>query len=181
MDNTFWNDKYTQQPELYGTAPNEYFRDKIRDLSPGRLPAFDMSEVARKSALDKAKRSGLTLTYLLCKAEDFAFEQVYDAAALIYFHLPIAIRSTIHKRVADSVKPGGYLILESFHPKQLGYISGGPKQEEMFHTAEMLEKDFSGWEILEKLEGEVLLNEGIGHAGKAYVTRLFARRNPGKA
>lgn len=37
MDNTFWNYKYTEQPELYGTAPNEYFRDKIRDLSPGRL------------------------------------------------------------------------------------------------------------------------------------------------
>lgn len=139
-----------------------------------------MSEVARKRALDKAKRSELTFTYLLSKAEDFAFEQVYDAAALIYFHLPTAIRSTIHKRVADSVKPGGYLILESFHPKQLGYTSGEPQQEEMLHTAEMLERDFSGWEILEKLEGEVLLNEGIGHAGKAYVTRLFARRNPGK-
>lgn len=197
MDSTFWNYRYTQQAELYGLAPNEYFKEKIRTLTPGgilipgegegrqalyaagngwQVTAFDMSEVARKSALDKAKRSGLPITYLLSKAEDFIYEQVYDAVALIYFHLPADIRSKIHKRIAQSVKPGGHLTLEAFHPKQLAHSSGGPKDAAMLYTADMLEKDFEGWEFLEKLEGEVVLDEGSGHKGKAYVTRLFARK-----
>lgn len=197
MDSTFWNCRYTEHSELYGLAPNEYFKEKILALKPGRIlipgegegrqalyaagndwqvTAFDMSEVARKSTLDKAKRAGLPITYLLCKAEDFLYEQVYDAAALIYFHLPAHIRHKVHTRIAQGVKPGGHLILEAFHPKQLAYSSGGPKDVDMLYTADMLEKDFEGWEFLEKLEGEVVLHEGIGHKGKAHVIRVFARK-----
>jgi 2-polyprenyl-3-methyl-5-hydroxy-6-metoxy-1,4-benzoquinol methylase len=199
MDSNFWNNRYTQEVGLYGNEPNQYFKEKIRDLAPGRLlipgegegrqalfaagrgwqvTAFDMSEVARSHALDKAKHSGLNITYLLSKAEDFEYRQeVYDAAALIYFHLPDNIRNEVHKKITASVKPGGHLIVEAFHPEQLSYSSGGPKSEEMLYTTEMLTRDFEGWEILEKLEGEVLLQEGSGHAGPGYVSRLFARKS----
>lgn len=199
MDNTFWDDKYSQSADLYGTEPNLYFKEKIRELPPGKIlipgegegrqamyaarmgwevTAFDMSEVARQHALEKAKILELPVNYQLSKAEDFNYEkEVYDCVALIYFHLPPALRIETHQRIANTVKPGGYLIVEAFHPKQLAYSSGGPKNKEMFYTAEMLNSNFAGWEFLEKLEGEVILNEGSGHMGKGYVTRLFARKS----
>lgn len=199
MENTFWNNRYSQSPELYGEEPNQYFQEKINQLQPGKLllpgegegrqamyaawsgwqvTAFDMSEVARRHALKKAERIGLQLSYQLSRAEDFNFEkEAYDCVGLIFFHLPPAVRPEVHQRIAASVKPGGYLILEAFHPEQLAYMSGGPKSEDMLYTGEMLQLDFAGWEILEQLEGQVALNEGSGHVGRGYVTRLFARKS----
>lgn len=198
MENNFWDNRYSQGVDLYGTEPNQYFKEKVGQLKPGSLlipgegegrqaisaarlgwqvTAFDMSKVGRQHAMEKAESLALPLNYQLSKAEEFNFEkETFDCAALIYFHLSSAIRTNIHKKIASSVKPGGYLILEGFHPKQIALSSGGPKNEEMLYTAEMLSKDFEGWEFMEKLEGEVLLQEGSGHAGKAYVSRLFARQ-----
>lgn len=198
MDNNFWNNRYTQVNDLYGTEPNQYFREKIGLLKSGHLiipgegegrqaiyaaakgwqvTAFDMSTVAQQHALEKAGNLGLSLNYQLSKAEDFSYpKETYDCAALIFFHLPPGGRPNIHKRIAASVKPEGHLIIEAFHPMQLAYASGGPKSEDMLYTAEMLSQDFIGWEFIEKLEGEVLLREGSGHAGPAYVTRIFARK-----
>ncbi len=28
MDNTFWDKRYTQENDLYGTEPNSYFKEK---------------------------------------------------------------------------------------------------------------------------------------------------------
>lgn len=198
MDNNFWNNRYTQVNDLYGTEPNQYFREKIGLLKSGHLiipgegegrqaiyaagkgwkvTAFDISTVAQQHALEKAENLGLSLNYQLSKAEDFFYpEETFDCAALIYFHLAPGGGPNIHKRIAASVKPGGRLIIEAFHPMQLAYASGGPKSEDMLYTAEMLSQDFIGWEFIEKLEGEVLLREGSGHVGPAYVTRIFARK-----
>lgn len=197
-DNDFWDNRYSQSPNLYGVSPNQYFQEKINQLRPGRLlipgegegrqavyaaqqgwqvTAIDASSVAVRHALQKAEGLGLQLNYHHNKAEDFHFgEAYYDAAALIFFHLPPALRVEAHEKVAASVKPGGYLIVEGFHPKQLGYLSGGQQDEEMLYTRGMLVHDFPEWEVLENLEGEVLLREGSGHAGTGYISRLFARK-----
>ncbi|MEX2591701.1 MAG: methyltransferase domain-containing protein [Anditalea sp.] len=198
MDNNFWNNRYTLVNDLYGTKPNQYFKEKIEFLKSGQLlipgegegrqaiyaaaqgwqvTAFDLSKVAQQHALEKAENMRLSLNYQLSKAEDFSYpKETYDCAAVIYFHLPPGGRSNVHKRIAASVKAGGHIIIEAFHPRQLGYSSGGPKSEDMLYTSEMISQDFVGWEFIEKLEGEVLLEEGSGHAGPAYVTRLFARK-----
>src|SRR5690606_10264751 len=144
MDNNFWNNRYTQVNDLYGTEPNQYFREKIGLLKSG---------------------------HLIIPGEGEGRQAIYAAAK----GSPGG-RPNIHKRIAASVKPEGHLIIEAFHPMQLAYASGGPKSEDMLYTAEMLSQDFIGCEFIEKLEGEVLLREGSGHAGPAYVTRIFARK-----
>ena len=197
-DNHFWDNRYTQSPDLYGAAPNQYFQEKINQLRPGRLlipgegegrqavyaaqqgwqvTAIDASKVAVRHALQKAEGLGLQLSYHHSKAEEFHYGKAYyDATALIFFHLHPASRVEAHGKVAASVKPGGYLMVEGFHPRQLDYSSGGPKKEEMLYTREMLVHDFEDWEVLESLEGEVSLREGSGHAGTGYITRLLARK-----
>ena len=96
---------------------------------------------------------------------------------LIYVHLPSTWRTPVHRRLAQGLRPGGRVIVEAFHPVQLGRDSGGPRDLDMLCTLEDLRADFgmlceelSGW------QGEVMLDEGPGHQGAAQVTRWSARR-----
>ena len=102
-----------------------------------------------------------------------------NAVALIYTHLPSGIRAGAHRRLATGLKPGGWLLLEAFHPAQLAHGSGGPKDADMLYTPEQLDADFAG--LLTPVlswHGETVLAEGPGHQGLAHVTRWVGRRNP---
>jgi hypothetical protein len=92
-------------------------------------------------------------------------------------HLPPAIRAAAHQRRAAGLRPGGLLLLEAFHPQQLQHTSGGPKDAAMLYTSALLRADF-GDALTERLawQGEVTLDEGPGHQGKAHVTRYVGQR-----
>ena len=44
-----------------------------------------------------------------------------DGVVPIYTHLPSAIRSPVHRRLAEGLQTGGGLILEAFHSAQLAH------------------------------------------------------------
>jgi hypothetical protein len=97
---------------------------------------------------------------------------------LTYVHLPPAIRQGAHRRLARGLRPGGWLLLECFHPLQLSHSSGGPKDAAMLYEASLLREDFAGWlDEVEAWEGVVELAEGSGHQGLAHVTRWVGRRH----
>lgn len=97
-----------------------------------------------------------------------------DMIALIFVHLPAAIRKGVHQKLAGALKTGGMLVLEAFNPQQLRNSSGGPKNEEMLYTPDMLRDDFGTLKIqyLEKVETHI--DEGRLHSGPADVVRLIA-------
>ena len=106
---------------------------------------------------------------------------IIEALVLIYVHFPPIVRATIHRKLLSGLRPGGLLILEAFHPNQLGHASGGPKDLTMLYTLELLRSDLASvpdavFEELTAWEGETRLDEGPGHCGDAQVTRLVARR-----
>nr|WP_299703620.1 class I SAM-dependent methyltransferase [uncultured Pontibacter sp.] len=194
----FWNDRYRQQEMVYGSEPNVFFKEQLQGLKPGKLLlpaegegrnavyaasqgwdvlAFDYSEAGQAKALALAAKQGVSIDYRLADAEGFKTEpESFDAVALIYAHLPADLRQALHRKVQQWLKPGGIIILEAFHPKQLGYTSGGPKDESMLYTADMLLQDFAGMEVKVLEEKEVTLNEGAHHSGAGFVTRLVATK-----
>lgn len=100
-----------------------------------------------------------------------------DALVLVYVHLPSAWRKAAHRRLAQALRPGGWVLVEAFHPQQCGRPSGGPKDVDMLVTPAQLRDDFAGladehlaW------EGELVLDEGPGHQGPALVSRWLGRR-----
>jgi hypothetical protein len=99
-----------------------------------------------------------------------------DALALIYLHLPPALRASAHQRLMTALRPRGLLIIEAFHPQQLAHSSGGPKDSAMLYTLDMLRQDFAGLHERLAYEGHTVLNEGPGHQGPAHVTRWVAQR-----
>lgn len=200
--NDFWNDRYSQEQMAYGSEPNVFFREQLLKLKPGRLllpaegegrnavyaalkgwqvTAFDFSEAGYKKAMALAEQRGVTINFQVTDAAQFVCEpDSVDAVALIYAHFTPALRREMHEKAVNWLKPGGTVILEGFHPNQLGYNSGGPKDESMLYTAEMLSKDFSQLAIHSIVETEVELSEGVYHNGAGFVTRLVAQK-PGKA
>ncbi len=194
----FWNDRYSQEQMVYGSEPNEFFRVQLKKLEPGKLllpaegegrnavyaalkewqvTAFDYSEAGYQKAMALAKQSGVIINYQVTDANQFSCEQKsMDAVALIYAHFPPTLRQELHHHIISCLRPGGTVILEAFHPNQLEYNSGGPKDKSMLYTAEMLQQDFNHLTIELLEEVEIHLNEGAYHSGAGFVTRMVAHK-----
>jgi SAM-dependent methyltransferase len=193
-----WNQRYESEEYAYGTAPNMFFKDKIASISPGRLllpaegegrnavfaaalgwdvTAFDFSEQAERKARKLAEQNGVQIKYFVGDITSSHFDsQTYDAAGLIYAHISPEFRERVHLEIMNSLKPGGYIILEAFNKNQIGYNSGGPKNIEMLYSAEMLIKDFKALDILILEELTVHLSQGSFHQGESAIIRLFGRK-----
>jgi len=195
---TFWDQRYAGEDYAYGTEPNAFFRSAIDVLPAGKilLPgegegrnaiyaasigwdvhAIDQSRNAGIKALKLAGERGLAIHYHVGDVLEYdTGKGIFDAAGLVFFHLPSTNRQVYHKRIAEALKTGGTLIIEAFHKKQLNHNSGGPKNEALLYTGEMLLNDFEGFETILFNEGEVMLDEGPHHQGVAHVIRYIGRK-----
>ena len=158
-----WNNRYSNREYVYGTHPNDYFKQEIEKLSIGKLllpaegegrnavfaaklgwdvHAIDMSERGKEKALKLAKENNLDFQYDVSALQDFQYtENEYDALALIYAHFPPLLRNKIHQKLIGSLKSDGILLLEAFGKKQFGKKSGGPPAIEMLYSIEELKTD----------------------------------------
>ena len=197
----FWDQRFAEPGFKYGTEANAFLREAALRLAPssvvlvpgdgeGRngvwlasqghaVTSVDNSSVGLQKAQTLAAEKGVTLTTKLVDLADWSPEPAsVDAVVLIYVHLPVSIRLRAHRALAQGLKPGGWLILEAFHPLQLNHGSGGPKDGDMLYTPEQLTAEFAG--LLQPAlawQGETTLSEGPGHQGLAHVTRWLGQRN----
>jgi hypothetical protein len=79
------------------------------------------------------------------------------------------------------LRKGGILIFEAFSKKHLEYVTkndkvGGPRDIESLFSIEEIKADFSNYEVLELLEKEIVLNEGLFHNGTGSVIRFVGRK-----
>lgn len=197
---SFWDARYAGPAYKYGTAPNDFLRQQAQRLAPAsrvlvpgdgegrnsvwlasqghRVLAMDSSAVGLAKARALAAERGVAIETLHADLADWQPAPASaDAVVLVFVHLPPALRRQTHQRLADALAPGGWLLLEGFHPGQLGRPSGGPKDRAMLTDLATLRADFAGRldEVL-AWEGEVRLDEGPGHQGPGLVTRWLGRR-----
>lgn len=193
----FWNQKFGETPNLYGELPNEYLREKLKNLKVGKIIfpgegegrnaiyaaekgwnvlAIDQSEVAKENALQLASKKNVKIGYEAIDIQDYVCDAEFDALALIYFHLPLNIMNEVHSQLSKCLKKGGAVIIEGFGKKQLEYSSGGPKNIEMLYNLVQLKESFQNFEWLEEFDGIINLTEGTGHVGKAHVIRLLGTK-----
>lgn len=195
---SMWNQRYAAQEYVYGTEPNEFFRQELDKLEPGRilLPAegegrnavyaagcgwdvhaFDHSEEGQRKALRLASERKVTIRYDLYDFESADYpEAFFDVVALIFVHLPGEKRKAFFHRLIKFLKPGGTMILEGFSKEQLQFGSGGPKDEDMLFSVAELEDDFADLKIMEISKQLLTIDEGDHHRGDASVVRLVARK-----
>ena len=192
----FWDEKYSSIEFVYGTEPNTFFKDELDKLKTGNIlllgegegrnavyaavkgwnvDAVDFSIIAKEKALKLAEENSVNINYEISDLSEYKLKSnYYDAAVIIFLHLNPMIRSNVHSKVVDSLKPGGTLILEVYEKEQLGKSSGGPQNIEMLYSKEELKEDFKlmGINLLERKR--IHLNESHHHKGEAVVLRLIA-------
>jgi len=196
--NPFWDKRYNTRNYVYGKEPNGFFSSQLDGIVPGKIllpgegegrnavfaamkgwtvEAFDQSGIAKEKALALASENGVQIGYKVCQLEDFPFiPDHYDCAGLIYFHADDPGRKYLHRKVYESLKPGGILILEAFHKEQLSNNTGGPQSPEMLFDEEALASDFELFIHLLIEKQKILLNEGTFHQGEASVIRFVGQK-----
>ncbi len=198
-----WNKRYSDENYVYGVEPNNFFREQLLKLTPGKIllpaegegrnavfaakngwqvEAFDISEIAGEKAMNLAKDNNVIINYSIGELSSLAYLQgSFDAVGLIFAHVTAKLRSENHKKMITLLKKGGVVIIEGFSTKHIGFQKqnpgvGGPKDLDFLYTKEEIAADFSGFEVLLLEEKVIELNEGLYHIGTGSVIRFVGRK-----
>lgn len=196
---SFWDERYETDEYLYGTEPNAWLAaQKTRLAAGGRVlclgdgegrngvwlatqgflvDTVDGSKVGAAKAERLARARGATVHITVADLADYLpREGAYDAVVLIFVHLPPGLRQEVHRKAQAALGPGGLLVIEAYHPRQLPLDSGGPKEPALLYHQAMLEADFPQLRWDELSEARVELSEGRLHQGPAEVVRGVGRK-----
>lgn len=196
--NNPWDVRYAGEAFMYGTAPNAFLREQMGLLPAGgrvlclaegegrnavflaehgfQVTGVDGSKVGLEKAQRLARERKVKLETVVADLRDFDLGVArWDAVVSIWCHVPPDLRASLHPRIVAALAPGAVFLLEHYHPRQLEYRTGGPPDAALLVTRSELEHDFSGLTVLHAFEGEREIQEGVGHAGKSFVTQFIAR------
>jgi hypothetical protein len=123
-----------------------------------------------------SQKKNVQINYFIQEIEKFTAVKKYDAVGLIYVHLPKNIRQIFHTQIHNSIRSGGYLVLEAFMKEQIEFNSGGPKDISLLYDAPTICQDFPFLHILFCGQREIELDEGDFHKGKASVLQLIGQK-----
>jgi len=199
-----WDDRYAENKYAYGTEPNVFFKESLNKYNlngtilfpaegEGRNAiyaakkgletfAFDISIEGKNKALQLAEKENVKLHY---EIGDFfelnLLNKKFDVSALIFAHFPPNILTKYHTKIAELIKPNGYIILEGFSKNHLELQketpnAGGPKNIDFLFSIDMIKNDFKDFEILLLEEKEIKLDEGKFHQAKSKVIRFIGKK-----
>jgi SAM-dependent methyltransferase len=192
-----WDERYSSAEFYYGTEPNDFLKVHAHEIRPsGRVlclaegegrnaiylaklgfdvTAVDQSSVGLKKLHEFAIQNSVNVKTVLSDLADFEIKKAeWDAIVSIWCHVPPALRLKLHKSVVNGLKKDGILILESYHPRQLEYKTGGPPVPELMMTLHALSTELNGLQF--KIGQEIVreVQEGKGHFGVSAVTQVLA-------
>lgn len=198
-DASLWDQRFEHLEPAYGSAPSLFLVEHADLYRPGqsalvpadgegrnglwlarrglRVTCVDLSGVGLAKIQTTAKSEGLSVETVRADLLTWAWpEATYDHIVSIYFHIVASHRRNLHRSMARALVSGGHLLLEGFHPDQLGRPSGGPKDETMLFDETMLREDFEAMTIKVCRREDLVLEEGRLHRGAAVLQRVLAQR-----
>ena len=200
MSREMWDGHYAEAHYIFGTEPNVFLAAQKALLKPGQralavadgegrngvwlaeqglsVVSVDFSAPAVEKAKKLAGERGVSVERHVSDVMAWnwpvnAFDVV--AAIFIQFASPEQ-RPVLFQHMKDALKPGGYLILQGYTPKQLEYKTGGPSCAENMYTESLLRESFADMEILCLREHEAFITEGTKHYGQSALIDMVARK-----
>lgn len=196
----FWDERYAAEHYFFGTEPNKFLAAQGHLLKPGQqvlavadgegrngvwlashgadVLSVDFSPVAQEKARRLAAENNVTIRFELADLLNWEWgENRFDVivAIFIQFAGPEG-RAQMFDSIRRALKPGGYLIMQGYTPKQVEYKTGGPSNPENMYTGKLLRDGFGDFEILHLCEHEEVVDEGPGHSGHSALIDLVARK-----
>jgi SAM-dependent methyltransferase len=195
-----WDERFDRPDYLFGTEPNAWLASQRGLFEPGKralavadgegrnsvwlarqglqVDAFDLSPVGVAKARALATQSGVTVNYEVADCDSWLWPAAaydYVVAIFVQFADPAA-RARLFANMVRALKPGGYLLLQGYTPKQLEYKTGGPGILEHLYTPDLLRRELPGLRIVELRDYEEELAEGARHNGMSALIGLVAQK-----
>ncbi len=194
-----WDTRYSSDEFYYGTEPNDFLKTNAGLIPPAgevlclaegegrnavflaglglKVTAVDGSSVGLNKMEKLAKMKHLSVASIISDLNDYQIEpEKWDGIISIWCHLPKEMRKKVHRTIVAGLRPGGVLILESYHPRQLEFKTGGPSDPSFMMTLQDLHEELAGLEFLVAHEIEREIQEGKGHSGMSVVTQVICKK-----
>lgn len=197
---TTWDARFAREDYIFGIAPNVFLTQQAQRLAPGmralcvadgegrnsvwlaqqglEVVAFDIAPLGVAKARRLADRRGVRVDYRVASVEEWEWTpEAFDVVAAIFvqFAAP-AVRAKMFEGMLATLKPGGWLLLQGYTPRQLAYRTGGPPCAEHLYTPELLRAAFGAHDIVELREHDDVLAEGTQHAGMSALIDCVVRK-----
>lgn len=159
-----WNNRYSSEEYFFGKEPNEFFKEIIDKLHPGKalfvaegegrnsvyaasigwqVDAIDISDIGKEKAEKLAEEKKVEINYQVSDAFEFEYAlNNYDAIVLIYFHIASELREDYFNKIISSLKPNGKIILLVYDEEHINNGSGGPTDINLLYNLESVVKSF---------------------------------------
>ncbi|HWD99025.1 MAG TPA: class I SAM-dependent methyltransferase, partial [Bryobacteraceae bacterium] len=187
--------KFSAPAPVFNPNPSRLLVEAVRGRKPGsavdlgmgqgrnaiwlaqqgwQTTGVDLSDVAVGQASARAHQSGLNLTAIIDSLDHFDMGRSrWDLIALFYMHAWYnGTRPLSTRRIVQSLKPGGLLVIEGF----AGHDGLKGKDGFMFQRDE-LPRDFSGLKVLRYEDVETEADWSPGH--KSHIIRFVAEKPRG--
>jgi len=198
MSFAFWNDRYSTDEYVFGTAPNVFLASQTAYLKPGqtalaiadgegrngvwlaqqglKVHAIDFSPAALAKAAKLAAERGVDVAFEQADVLNWRWpEAAYDVVVAIFIQFaPPPERERIVEGIRRTLKPGGTLILQGYTPKQIEYGTGGPSNPANMYVEADLRRWFGDWRIEHLAEHESHISEGAHHHGMSALIDMVA-------
>ncbi|MDO9134366.1 MAG: class I SAM-dependent methyltransferase [Hydrogenophaga sp.] len=197
-----WNRRFAEPGFLFGCEPNGWLREHAHVWSPGEhvlcvadgegrnsvwlaeqglvVEAFDIAATGVAKARELAAQRGVAVNFTVTDCETWAWpDRTLDGVAAIFVQFADPpLRARLFANMVRALKPGGWLVLQGYTPRQLEYRTGGPPVASHLYTETLLREAFAGLDIDTLREYEADLSEGSGHHGRSALIGMVARRRP---
>src|SRR5699024_10359669 len=100
----------------------------------------------------------------------------FDAAIMVFGHVPKQDQQFFIESMLDSVKSGGYVIFEVYSPDQLNYKTGGPPALEMLYDPADILEWIKPYKCIHFYYGEATRTEGKRHVGLGHVIQVAIQK-----
>ena len=162
--------RYGSEEYAFGTKPNDFLVEASAFLRAGghvvslgegegrngvwlaeqgfRVTAIDGSAVGMAKAAQLAASRGVVMETVVGDLAELALPEDAHAIVSIFCHMPSELRRTVYLRAKAVLRPGGVAIIEAYHPDQLNFGTGGPRDTDLLVTLEGLKSDWEGTECL---------------------------------
>ncbi|GMV59902.1 class I SAM-dependent methyltransferase [Betaproteobacteria bacterium PRO7] len=195
-----WDARFAREDYIFGLAPNVFLTQQAHRLAAGmralcvadgegrnsvwlaqrglEVVAFDIAPLGVAKARRFAEGCGVRVDYRVASVEEWDWTpEAFDVVAAIFvqFAAP-AVRAKMFEGMLETLTPGGWLLLQGYTPRQLGYRTGGPPCAEHLYTPELLRAAFGAHDIVELREHDDVLAEGTQHAGMSALIDCVVRK-----
>lgn len=193
-----WNNRYSSEDYYFGKEPNEFFKNQIDKLIPGKalfigdgegrnsvyaamlgwnVDCIDISDEGQTKAEKLAKENNVVINYKVTDAIEYEYpKETYDAIVIVYFHVEEESREKFHKQIISALKNNGVLIFLVYDKEHLKLNTNGPSSLNLLYSLDNIVEDFIDLEFEHLLKNKISrVKNGVSQ--EAIVIEFVGRKN----